>query len=286
VLTYPLDDPLVQIQFPKKLNKLTWANAVNYKTSIKDPYNLSMLKYLNRFNHFNIIDSSTNSITTLKFLYWQCTHASGIPILIELLSNNANLTSLYLSSNCINPKVLSLISTNKSLSMLNMSHNSRINPLADMRFIKLPYIKTLNMHNNQINFNETINKIIENCQNLEVLRYTPLPNLENDLFNLITNLKKLKKLYIYPLYIETYSKILKTTFPSTNIEHITIFSSHPLTINMDIFMDLKSLKTVKVPFYSMYTQSLENLRYHYDQFKDWSVLFHPNAIYCWKYYNI
>ncbi|KXN70972.1 hypothetical protein CONCODRAFT_17239 [Conidiobolus coronatus NRRL 28638] len=135
------------------------------------------------------MDNSTNSISSLKFLYWQCTHPRGIPILTEILSNNPNLTSLYLNSNCLNPRILSLISANKELTTLTISHTSRASTLSDMRFIKLLYIKDLNIYNNQPNFNETSNKIIESCQNLEILRYIPLPNLENHLFSLVTNLK-------------------------------------------------------------------------------------------------
>ncbi|KXN70966.1 hypothetical protein CONCODRAFT_17234 [Conidiobolus coronatus NRRL 28638] len=241
-----------------------------------------MLKHHNRYNHFSIIDNSVNSISSLKFLNWHCEHPSGIPILIEILTSNPKLASLYLSSSSLNSKIISLISSSKNLSMLTISHKSRVSSFSDLKFINLPYIKEIDIQNTQSNFNETCNKLIDSCQNLEVLRYSQLPNLEDHLFNLISKLKKLKVLYIYPLYTTTYPKILKTKFPSSNLEHIVILTNCLLKININIFINLKHLKSIKIPFYSHYIQNFDVIRAHYDQFRDWRVIYYPNSVYCWK----
>jgi hypothetical protein len=282
ILSYPKNDPLTKIRFSKYLNKLTWFNVVNFEAHVKDPYQLSMLKHHNRFNHFSIIDNSVNSISSLKFLDWQCDHQNGIPMLIEILINNSNLISLYLSSSSLNSRIISLISTKKSLSILSISHMCNVNLLSFLKFVKLQFIKEIDIHSIQPNFNTTCNKLIDSCPNLEILRYSPLPGLESHLFKIISNLGKLKVLYIYLQYINKYSKLLKTKFPSSNLEHIIILSSHPLTVDPNIFTRSKGLKSIKILFYPHQSQNFDANKAHYDSFSNWRVIYYPSSVYCWK----
>jgi hypothetical protein len=274
-----LEDQDSEIQLPKLLCNFKYDNCRQFVSDIIEPADLYQ-SASSQFNNLPNMKFDWRSIGLLKSLSWINKSQNDTSMINQLLINNSQLEKLEVPLQCLNSKSLNLIANNTNLTTLTLSNNLSTVNLTNTEYIKLPYIKVVNLVSGFSSQMESINRLLEACPNLEIIKCLWHSTLEANLRTSISKLPKLKLLYI-KLEYESRTFLLHP-LPESSLECLQLQVLDPYDVNFQAFKNLKNLKTVRVTLRPNIVSNHNSLRSYYKGFKGWRLLLNQNTINFWK----
>ncbi|KXN70962.1 hypothetical protein CONCODRAFT_70209 [Conidiobolus coronatus NRRL 28638] len=266
-----------KFEFPKYLKNLKMSGCYQFNCDSNDHIAMGEDRLISvDIDSFNL-DISNITINTIKSLTWDSRYSGGINSLNQLLTNNAELETLEINSDKLVSDTLSIISKNRNLTKLIVYsyitmplNNSFSHKLLFIKIIEIPVVLDQSI--------EYVNQLLQNCPNLEELKYR-IVTIENVMYLNMQDSKKLKKLSISHSNIYL---LLSVPFPVSTIEYLEFNLSVPFKIKLSMFNNLKHLKRINIngtsPEYTNYDYNNQL----FDGSYYWREIKYYNSVQFWK----
>jgi hypothetical protein len=265
-----------KFKFPKHLTKLTITTCYQFNCDSISP--ASMGKVNNNYRNGRNLDISNFKINTLKYLNWFSGYKESADSLNELLANNDRLETLEVHLGRLNAISLSIISNNRNLTNL-IIFSLRYLLLKYSSFPKLRYIKSLELKSVVISGYESVNRLFENCPNLEEIKYNMMWGNELGLHVNLYRFKKLKKLSIIHNDIVF---LLSVPFPDSPVEHLEFTSRTPFRVGFSLFNNLKYLKRITITGLTPNSMNHDYTNQMLDSNHKWTEIKYSDSVQFWK----
>ncbi|KXN65694.1 hypothetical protein CONCODRAFT_12639 [Conidiobolus coronatus NRRL 28638] len=271
------------LALPPLLNNLFWSNCkqMHYDSAI-DLHPVAFHNSLSdiNFDALSPLEIPTYSIKNLKFLTSYNAELQYTQTINQLIQTNPKLTQLNTLIEALDNTTIKLISHSVNLSKLHFDNDYGESDIQVTDFLPLPYLNSIEFNIVPIHRLVYASQLIKCCVNLVNFICPWLPEIEDNLQGLITNIEHLE--YLTLRNCSNSPDFITFKLVNQNLKYLEFSRFNPLKIDFKLFSSLENLKRVKIVIHAKFHRNLTEIRDYYESLTGWRVFIYEYVIQCWK----